>query len=92
MSFDTLIKAVRAGKVEEVRAELSKCDDPTSLLEQFTKETCMTPLMLAASRGHVKVMELLVKKGAKLDTMSHADTYSDKSVSALMTAACSQPN
>ena len=88
MSFDTLIKAVRAGKVEEVRAELSKCDDPTSLLEQFTKETCMTPLMLAASKGHVKVMELLVKKGAKLDTMSHADTYSDKSVSALMTAAC----
>ena len=87
MSFDTLIKAVRAGKVEEVRAELSKCDDPSSLLEQFTKETCMTPLMLAASRGHVKVMELLVKKGAKLDTMSHADSYSDKSVSALMTAA-----
>ena len=88
MSFDTLIKAVRAGKVEEVRAELSKCDDLTSLLEQFTKETCMTPLMLAASRGHVKVMELLVKKGAKLDTMSHADdadSYSDKS--ALMTAA-----
>ena len=84
MSFDTLIKAVRAGKVEEVRAELSKCDDPASLLEQFTKETCMTPLMLAASRGHV---ELLVKKGAKLDTMSHADSYSDKSVSALMTAA-----
>ena len=87
MSFDNLIKAVRAGKVEEVRAELSKCDDPTSLLEQFTKETCMTPLMLASSKGHVKVMKLLVKKGAKLDTMSHADTYSDKSVTALMTAA-----
>ena len=90
MSFDNLIKAVRAGKVEEVRAELSKCDDPSSLLEQFTKETCMTPLMLASSKGHVKVMELLVKKGAKLDTMSHADdadSYSDKSVSALMTAA-----
>ena len=87
MSFDTLIKAVRAGKVEEVRAELSKCDDPTSLLEQFTKETCMTPLMLAASRGHVKVMELLVKKGAKLDTISLADFSSDESVSALMTAA-----
>ena len=77
--------------MEEVRAELSKCDDPTSLLEQFTKETCMTPLMLAASKGHVKVMELLVKKGAKLDTISHADdvnSYSDKSVSTLMTAAC----
>ena len=86
-SFDNLIKAVRAGKVEKVRAELSKCDDPTKLLEQFTKETCMTPLVLAASRGHVKVMELLVEMGAKLDTMSHADSYSDKSMSALMTAA-----
>ena len=86
-SFDNLIKAVRAGKAEEVTAELSKCDDPTSLLEQFTRETCMTPLMLAASEGHVRVMELLVKKGAKLDTMSHTDFISDKSVSALMTAA-----
>ena len=88
MSFDNLIKAVRAGKVEKVRAELSKCDDPTSLLEQFTKETCMTPLILAASRGHVKVMELLVKKGAKLDTISHPNySFSDESVSVLMTAA-----
>ena len=87
MSFDNLIRAVRGGKVEEVRAELSKCDDPTSLLEQFTKETCITPLMLASSKGHVKIMELLVKMGAKLDTMYHADSYSDKSMSALMTAA-----
>ena len=92
MSFDNLISAVRRGDIAEISAELSGCPEENpaklKLLGQFTKKSgsCMTPLMLASSKGHVEVIKLLKEKGAEVNTMSLAES-SGKSVSALMAAA-----
>ena len=82
MNLD-LFSAIRGGNVEEVRA-LPKNKES---LNQFNASG-MTPVMLASSLGHLKIIELLAKEGADLNLMPDRRSFPNQTedFSALMYA------
>ena len=86
-SFDPLfISYVRSGDVESAKEFLSIHQiDLNKVIQkrQSSSGTELTPLMLACKRGHLKMIELLIEKGADVDFRTDS-SYSAKS--ALMLA------
>jgi ankyrin repeat protein len=60
-----LFSACLLGKTEAVRKLLT--EDPKALDREYNSYLKETPLMLAARAGHVKVVRLLLERGAKYD-------------------------
>ncbi|GMH36829.1 hypothetical protein BSKO_04702 [Bryopsis sp. KO-2023] len=72
-----LFDAARSGDSEKVKELLSKGADPSSTHGDFNS----TPLVSAAFNGHVGIVEMLIEKGANVDTQNN------RGVSALFLAA-----
>jgi ankyrin repeat protein len=64
LSFAALQDAAKEGEIERVRELLDRGVDPNS---DSGMPHGMSPLMLAAWKGHLEVVQLLVERGANID-------------------------
>jgi len=61
--YASLYQAVKAGDLVEVKRLIAKTAD----LNAFDKEDRLTPLGVAADRGHAEIVKVLLDSGAKVD-------------------------
>jgi ankyrin repeat protein/beta-lactamase regulating signal transducer with metallopeptidase domain len=61
--YASLYEAAKAGDLAEVKRLIAKAAD----LNAFDKEDGLTPLGVAANRGHTEIVKILLDSGAKVD-------------------------